>query len=149
MSWKCPVCSSINEDSLGECFVCGTTKVVGYTKDSKASDRSCTVVYSVFEYLSSYFRNKPKKKADGYVKKKASKAKTDSVKIEKKRGDSFSPWEGHSISIDYDVLKEKGYKQIEKSEMSGIKGYKLIKNDGNCQFVKKEMLIIQRIAKKV
>ena len=148
MSWVCPICSNTNEDDLSECYVCGHIKIVT-TVDDKGSEKtsaSCTVVYSVFEYIDKYFKDKSEKKK---VKAKEKPSSKEKVIPKKKIGksDKFVPWEEHAITIDYDVLKGKGYKQIEKSELGGVKGYKLIKDDESSQFVRKEILILQKIAK--
>lgn len=148
MSWVCPVCSNTNVDELSECLVCGHTKVISKIESASESKpvRSCSVVYSVFEYIGKCIKDKIVN--DKSIKKeKTSVTDAPEVKMIEKPTDEFSPWGEHNIMIDFKVLKEKGYKKIEKSEMSGIKGYKLIKNDGSNQFIRKEMLIVQKIAK--
>ena len=149
MSWVCPVCSNTNDDGSSECMVCGHTKVISKieTKDEYKSVRTCSVVYSVFEYIDKSFKDKPIK-SKPIKKEKTSIVDKPKTKKISKSSEDFLPWEGHNISIDFDVLKEKGYKKIERSEMSGVKGYKLIKNDDSNQFIRKEMLIVQKIAKK-
>lgn len=57
------------------------------------------------------------------------------------------PWPEHSIVFDVDQIKRKGYSRIERMSMGGVNGYSCIKADGTSQFIRIEMLLIQKMAK--
>ena len=59
------------------------------------------------------------------------------------------PWPEHNVTFDADQIKRKGYSRIERKTMGGVNGYSCIKADGTSQFIRIEMLLIQKMAKKV
>lgn len=62
--------------------------------------------------------------------------------------DFASPWPEHDIVFDIEVIKSKGFVRSERTELSGIKGYTFYKEGASSQFIKMEMLLIQRMASK-
>ena len=60
-----------------------------------------------------------------------------------------SPWPEHGIEFDNDVIKARGFIGVKQDTMNGIKGYRFIKSDGNSQFIRIEMVLIQKLAKKL
>ena len=59
------------------------------------------------------------------------------------------PWPEHKIEFDEAKIKEKGYIKVEQSTAAGVNGYKFTKVNGASQFIRVEMVIIQKMAKKV
>ena len=59
------------------------------------------------------------------------------------------PWPEHKIEFDEAKIKEKGYIKVEQSTTAGVNGYKFTKVNGASQFIRVEMVIIQKMAKKV
>ncbi len=59
------------------------------------------------------------------------------------------PWPEHGIVFDSDMIKMKGYIRAERTTFSGINGYNFFRSDGSKQFIKKEMLIVFKMARKV
>lgn len=60
-----------------------------------------------------------------------------------------SPWVEHNIEFDMNAIKAHGFVGVKRDSMAGIKGYRFIKTDGNDQFIRAEMVIIQKMAKKL
>ena len=58
------------------------------------------------------------------------------------------PWSEHNVTFDADQIKRKGYSRIERKTMGGVNGYSCIKADGTSQFIRIEMLVIQKMATK-
>lgn len=58
------------------------------------------------------------------------------------------PWPEHNITFDVEQIHRKGYVRAERKTTGGINGYSFVKPDGSSQFIRVEMLIIQKIAKK-
>ena len=59
------------------------------------------------------------------------------------------PWEEHGITFDEDGIKSKGFVRSERAELGGVKGYNFYTADGACRFIRAEMAVIQRLAKKI
>ena len=59
------------------------------------------------------------------------------------------PWEEHGIAFDEDGIKSKGFVRSERAELGGVKGYNFYTADGACRFIRAEMAVIQRLAKKI
>ena len=59
------------------------------------------------------------------------------------------PWSDHKIKFDIDKIKSKGYVGLEQKVMGGVKGYSFYKADGSTQFIRVEMILIQKMAYKV
>lgn len=60
-----------------------------------------------------------------------------------------APWPEHSIEFDADAIKARGYVRTEQETLGGVKGYKFIRADGTSQFIRVEMVLIQKMAKKL
>ena len=59
------------------------------------------------------------------------------------------PWEEHNIVFDEDGIKAKGFVRSERASLGGINGYNFFTADGSCRFIRAEMAIIQKLARKV
>lgn len=59
------------------------------------------------------------------------------------------PWPEHKVTFDMDVVKAKGYVGFERKSMGGVNGYEFIRANGTRQFIRVEMAIIQKMAKKI
>ena len=59
-----------------------------------------------------------------------------------------SPWPEHKIKFDSDAIKARGYISITRDTLDGIKGYRLTKSDGTSQFIRVEIMLLQKMAKK-
>ena len=87
---------------------------------------------------------------------KAERASTEAAKTKKKKKKKATlglnpfetPWPEHSIELDVPALKEKGYVKLEKTELNSVKGYYVYKDDENRQFMRAEMLVVFKLAKK-
>ncbi len=60
-----------------------------------------------------------------------------------------TPWPEHAIGFDVEAIKKKGYVRLEQAEMGGVKGYLFTRTDGSSQFIRVEMVLIQKMAGKV
>ena len=58
-------------------------------------------------------------------------------------------WPEHSIEFDHEMIAKKGYVKVEKGEKNGIKGYYFTRTDGIRQFIRVEMMIMQKMARKL
>jgi len=59
------------------------------------------------------------------------------------------PWPEHNIEFDIDVIKAKGYVGFERKSMGAVNGYEFIRSDSTRQFIRVEMVIIQKMAHKL
>ncbi len=59
------------------------------------------------------------------------------------------PWPEHGIEFDKKALKSMGYVSSEQTVLSGVKGYTFYKEDGSGRFLRSEMLVVQKMARKV
>jgi len=66
-----------------------------------------------------------------------------------KSGVTAEPWPEHRIVFDNDAIKAKGYIGFERKNMGGVNGYEFIRSNGTKQFIRVEMVIIQKMAKKI
>lgn len=57
------------------------------------------------------------------------------------------PWKDHAIAFDCDVIRAKGFISSERKVLGGVKGYSFVREDGTSQFMRKEIAIIQKIAR--
>lgn len=80
---------------------------------------------------------------------KYAKKKTDAPKVVVTSGGTAEPWPEHKIVFDNDAIKAKGYVGFERKTMGGVNGYEFIRSDGTRQFIRVEMVVIQKMAKKV
>lgn len=93
-------------------------------------------------------------KADDLVAMKYAKRKTGSVDVGTTHhaevvSEFAEPWSDHSIEFDIDKIKSKGFVKVEQKTLSGIHGYNFIRSDGSEQFIRVEMVLIQKMAKKI
>ncbi|MCR4908876.1 MAG: protein kinase [Lachnospiraceae bacterium] len=58
------------------------------------------------------------------------------------------PWEEHDITFDEEVIKAKGFVRVERDTLGGVRGYRFIRPDGTGQFLRVEMVIVQKLGKK-
>lgn len=175
MSWICPNCSNSNGDELLACFVCGMEKpsVVVATGDysvvevpEPVSEDNYKVVFSDFDAFKILISDMYKRIMRAF--KSIRTKKITSTKTKKLKSDSSSsgdviavsetvssdttfaePWPEHSIEFDVTAVRAKGYVRSERKTMSGINGYCFYKSKGPGQFIRLEMLLIQKMAKKV
>ena len=61
----------------------------------------------------------------------------------------FVPWPEHSIEFDKDMILKKGFCKVEQDTMGGVKGYKFIRPDGKSQFIRLEIVLVQKMAHKI
>ena len=59
-----------------------------------------------------------------------------------------TPWPEHDIILDVDAIKSRGFVGVKKDTLSGIKGYRFTKSSGISQFMRVEMVINQKMARK-
>lgn len=59
------------------------------------------------------------------------------------------PWPEHKITFDIEIIKKKGYTSSTTKTKNGIKGYEFIRRNGIPQFIVVDMLIIQKMAKRI
>lgn len=172
MSWICPNCSNSNEDTQTKCFVCGMDKPSSVVETDSGE---CKIVFSDFEAFTesvkNLFRSKPATTRSGDATESVSRtartpkpSKSARVKPEKApkeakekkpkksglfKSDFAKPWPEHKIKFDTDVIKGKGYVRSEQKNMGGVNGYCFYKEDGSSQFIRVEMVLIQKMAHKV
>ena len=63
--------------------------------------------------------------------------------------DFAEPWSGHSIVFDESGIRAKGFVRSEQASMGGVNGYNFYTADGTCRFIRQEMAVIQKMARKV
>ncbi len=63
--------------------------------------------------------------------------------------EASDPWPEHHIEFDMDAIKSKGYVAVSQKELNGIKGYEFIRANGTRQFIRVEIVVIQKMAKKI
>ncbi|MCR5734165.1 MAG: protein kinase [Lachnospiraceae bacterium] len=78
----------------------------------------------------------------------------DPVKKEDKTEDTCTtvkcsePWPEHHIVFDEDKIKEKGFVSVQQAVFQGVKGYRFKRADNSEQFIRVEMVLIQKMAVK-
>lgn len=60
-----------------------------------------------------------------------------------------SPWPEHNIAFDPDAINARGFINVKRDSMGGIKGYRFTKPDGSAQFIRVEVVLLQKMAHKV
>ena len=171
MSWLCSNCSSSNTEKETSCFVCGAERksksskskppkpepVTATEEEPAASavlktDERKSVFGSLREKLDKWFGTEDKtetkateapevKPAEPAVKRETSRTRS--------RSTFASPWPEHNIVFDKDMIKAKGYVGVEQKTMDGYRGYRFCKADGTSRFMRVEMVIVQKMARKV
>lgn len=56
------------------------------------------------------------------------------------------PWPEHPIAFDLDAIQMRGFVNVKRDSISGINGYRLTKSDGTNQFIRIEILLVQKMA---
>lgn len=165
MSWVCPNCSNSNDDEQTNCFVCGMERPTSAVKSSSDSD-DCRIFFSDFEALKESLKNlfsRKSGKADTSESRaisstkpvkapKAERKADDKPKAKKAKifGTDFAkPWPEHKIKFDTAAIRAKGYIRSEQKSMGGVNGYYFYKEDGSGQFIRFEILLVQKMAHKV
>ena len=87
----------------------------------------------------------------GYFKKSTEAA--SAPKAEEPKGsldrDTVEKWPEHSIEFDFDAIKAKGFLGISKGTMNGTNGYYLDRPGGVRQFIRVEMLVALKMARRI
>lgn len=166
MSWVCPNCSNSNDETQSKCFVCGMDRPDICEEDFKEDSEEGKIVFSDFEAftesIKKLFRvHSPKKKTTDIreershkeskprpeKKIKASKEKKP-TKLLFMKENFTKPWPEHKIKFDISVIRDKGYVRSEQKCLGGVNGYCFYKEDGSNQFLRVEMVLIQKMAHK-
>ena len=69
--------------------------------------------------------------------------------VEEPVSEFAEPWPEHNIEFDTAVMISKGYVSSIRKTMNGINGYEFVRANGNRQFIRVEMVIIQKMARKI
>ena len=167
MSWVCPNCSNTNDEGQEKCFVCGMDRP---TRSIGTEPEDYKIVFSDMEAFSEsikyFFRKKPSVSMTAISEEtpaeppKPSKAisragedkpgrKTRALSIGTPSSEFAKPWPEHKIKFDTATIKEKGYVRSEQKTMGGVNGYCFYKEDGSNQFIRVEMLLVQKMARKL
>ena len=59
------------------------------------------------------------------------------------------PWAEHNIEFDPEGIRAKGFVRSEQTTLGGVNGYNFYTADGSARFIRQEMAIIQKLAKKL
>ncbi|MCR5675773.1 MAG: hypothetical protein K6G16_08700 [Lachnospiraceae bacterium] len=59
-----------------------------------------------------------------------------------------APWPGQKLRFDEDAIRAKGYVRSVQTTLSGVKGYTFFRADGTGQFLRPEILLVQKMARK-
>lgn len=82
-----------------------------------------------------------------YAKKKAAAAPAAVVKDSSA---AFAePWPEHGIVFDKTAVAAKGYVSVTRKTLNGINGYEFVRTNGTRQFIRVEMVLIQKMAHKL
>ena len=166
MSWVCPNCSSSNPDEEMNCFVCGMDRPSA--ADEPASDPGeLKVVFSVSEAVresvKNLFRRQPDRASEKTRAEKPPKPaktertrpprpardKTKAIAASSAASEFAAPWPEHRIEFDLAAIRAKGFVRSEQKSLGGVNGYNFYKEDGAGQFIRMEMLLIQKMARMV
>ena len=60
-----------------------------------------------------------------------------------------APWPDHAITFNEAVITARGFVSSEQATLGGVNGYNFFRADGSSQFIKKEMLIVFKMATKL
>ena len=60
-----------------------------------------------------------------------------------------SPWSEHRIAFDETVIKSKGFVSSTQKTMNGVNGYEFVRSNGTCQFIRVEMILMMKMARKI
>ncbi len=75
-------------------------------------------------------------------------SETEADKVFPKEDGFADPWPGQNIEFVFDVIREKGFVSSEQTVLSGVKGYTFYKADGTGRFLRFEVLVAQKMARK-
>lgn len=149
MSWICPYCSHSNEETRDRCFVCEAERPRIIIPKGKIFFSDFEAFVDSLDYIfgekepETPGRAKSTKIAEGHPDEREKK-KTTILK------NSFDePWPEHKIKLDIDYIKGQGYDGMERTTVNGVKGYNFLKKDGSTQFIRKEMLLLSKMAIKI
>ena len=59
------------------------------------------------------------------------------------------PWAEHNIEFDPEGIRAKGFVRSEQTTLGGVNGYNFYTADGSARFIRAEMAVIQKLAKKL
>lgn len=161
MSWVCTNCSTSNEDGEVRCMVCGAERPT-LTEDREPDVAECKVFFSNFEAIKESFVGMFRKKASVREAREESSERLETREEteeertrEKKRKRSLfhspfaDPWPEHRVKFDVSVMESKGYVRSERETLNGVNGYRFYKADESSQFIRIEMILAFRMAKKI
>jgi len=162
MSWVCTNCSTSNDDTATSCAVCGMSRSssseVVETEESKIFFSNFDAFkYAIKKMFSKSSAPKKEKKADRRTESLPPPATSDSsetTKAKKPRKPLFgsayaSPWPEHKIEFDKAVIQSKGFVRSERETLNGVNGYMFYREVGTSQFIRVEMALIQKMARKI
>ncbi|MCR4895858.1 MAG: protein kinase [Lachnospiraceae bacterium] len=58
------------------------------------------------------------------------------------------PWPEHRITFDPEVIGKKGFSAVARDTIGGVNGYRFSRPDGSDQFIRSEMAVVQKMARK-
>ncbi len=58
------------------------------------------------------------------------------------------PWPEHRITFDPEVIGKKGFSAVARDTIGGVNGYRFSRPDGSDQFIRAEMAVVQKMARK-
>lgn len=70
-------------------------------------------------------------------------------KITNRASSNVEPWPEHNFEFDKDMISKKGYVSYGRMIQCGINGYNFVRSDGTNQFLRAEMVLVQKMAKKL
>ena len=170
MSWVCPICSTSNEDTAENCFVCGGERVAASVPSKPSVETlpagECRIFYSDWDAMKGSRESRKGKlaalveslrvKIGKCKEKKKISSKSASKPVEKplkkpellKTSEFADPWPEHKIKLDIAAIKSKGYVRSERKNMNGVNGYLFFREDGSNQFIRAEIMVVQKMAHK-
>lgn len=168
MSWVCPNCSTSNDDTAEECFVCGTERSEAERTAATGETAAGKIVFSDFqafkESLKRIFGKKRREKEPVFdieeipddtrsippetERPERKTPKPKEIKAHRAASGFAPPWPEHDIEFDIDAIKSKGYVRSEQEMSEDIKGYRFYHADGSDRFIRKETALLIKLAKK-
>lgn len=151
MSWVCTNCSTSNVDSEDCCMVCGVSRP-GKTKCSAEGEVAISAFDAWKKSIKDFFAKfsfKKTKKDEPSIPETGETAKPEKVKKTTTDSAFATPWPEHRVEFDVAVIQSKGFVKSERETLSSVNGYRFYKLDGNSQFIRVEMLITLKMARKL